>query len=132
MEIQPGTIDCISLIFVLSAIQPSKLPHVLARLRRALKPGGRLLIRDYGLYDLTQLRFSPARVLGENFYVRGDGTQVYFFSPGEIRQLADDQQLIVEQEGFDKRLIVNRLKKLKMYRVWLQAKLRKPIEDQSA
>lgn len=52
---------------------------------QALRPGGRLLVRDHGLYDLTQLRLPPQQRLAQNLYRRLDGTLCYFFRYGVFK-----------------------------------------------
>jgi hypothetical protein len=44
----------------------------------------------------------------------------------EATALATDAGFVVEQCATDRRLIVNRTRKLQMHRVWLQGKFRKP------
>lgn len=108
---------------------------------QALKPGGLLLLRDYGRHDLAQLRMKKERLLDPsvpNLYIRGDGTRVYFFTREELEGMltepaptaAEDDggrspMFAVEQLGEDRRMLVNRKKQLKMYRIWLQVKARK-------
>lgn len=44
-------------MYSLSAMDPEALPRVARKLHAALRPGGRLLLRDYGRWDEAQLRF---------------------------------------------------------------------------
>ncbi|CAG8460787.1 17686_t:CDS:2 [Cetraspora pellucida] len=126
-NIEPGSLDIVVLIFVMSAIHPQCWSQAVENVYKMLKPGGLVLFRDYGRYDMVQLRFKEGRMLSDNFYVRGDGTRVYFFTSDEIQTIWGTK-FTLEQNAIDRRLIVNRHRKLQMYRIWLQGKFRK-IED---
>ncbi|KAL1940742.1 hypothetical protein VTO73DRAFT_7783 [Trametes versicolor] len=216
--LEPGSVDILTLVFVMSALHPKEWAGAVSNIHKLLKPGGLVLMRDYGRYDLTQLRFKGGRLLDDNFYIRGDKTRVYFFeldelallftgspapaasktnsaiqiveeaddhsdsdpttrpapgtpqpqSPGEATPtLAEVEESLsslsvgtsedtpqkagavhpilaqpsttdgshplfsIEQLGVDRRLIVNRKRQLKMYRVWMQGKFRKASEPES-
>ncbi|KAH9074750.1 methyltransferase [Lactarius deliciosus] len=202
-DLVPRSADILVLVFVLSALHPSEWPQAISNIAQILKPGGLVLMRDYGRYDLTQLRFKAGRLLDDNFYIRGDGTRVYFFELDELALLftgssaptvqvqvhthesneADEDNddngggvedgrdnvptpgldspdnplpnagpstepihpslrdpaalrlvhplFITEQLGVDRRLLVNRKRQLKMYRVWMQGKFRRTERDAS-
>jgi len=40
-----------------------RMPALTVRLARLLKPGGLIVFRDYGRYDLTQLRFKKGAIV---------------------------------------------------------------------
>ncbi|KAJ5294305.1 hypothetical protein N7508_009126 [Penicillium antarcticum] len=156
-----GSVDVVILIFIFSALAPTQWDQAIRNIYRVLKPGGRVLFRDYGRGDLAQVRFKKGRYMEENFYVRGDGTRVYFFdqdqlvdmwstwsaekglqipisadilaggAEGETPEPAEQSEeakeaaknngaFEVKLMGADRRLIVNRQSKLKMYRCWMQ------------
>ncbi|KAF9224185.1 methyltransferase [Gyrodon lividus] len=206
--IEPGTVDIVLCVFVLSALHPDEWGKAISNICRILKPGGVALVRDYGRYDLTQLRFKSGRLLDDNFYIRGDNTRVYFFESDElalmftgsraspsqkiVRTMEESEEsqsqedgspppirsspaphtppsqpaepspmpssetsldqgapaqipfttihpnllvplagcpphplFAIEQLGVDRRLLVNRKRQLKMYRVWMQGKFKK-------
>ena len=125
-DIPEGSIDICTCIFVFSAINPRDWRKAASNLYKLLKPGGILLLRDYGRYDLAQIRMKKGRLLQDNFYRRGDGTRVYFFTLEELNEIFQDFDIL--QNASDKRLIVNRKEQLKMFRCWQQGKFRKPFE----
>lgn len=116
------SLDFIVCVYVLSALPPHKQKKSVENLVKLLKPGGILFIKDYARYDLTQLRFKSNRFISDNFYCRGDGTLVYFFSAEELNSLLTSCNLTKIENHIDKRLIVNRAKQIKMYRRWIQCK----------
>jgi tRNAThr (cytosine32-N3)-methyltransferase len=147
-DLPPGlteeSVDVVLMIFIFSALSPLQWDQAVSNIYRLLKPGGEVLFRDYGRGDLAQVRFKKGRYLEENFYVRGDGTRVYFFDRDELAQTwtgisqpsSESKQVEkVAQSGktgfeiidlgVDNRLLVNRAKQLKMYRCWMQGRFRK-------
>jgi tRNAThr (cytosine32-N3)-methyltransferase len=158
--LEEGSVDVAVLIFIFSALSPDQWAKAVQNVHRVLKPGGLVCFRDYGRGDLAQVRFRKGRYLDENFYIRGDGTRVYFFDKDQLSDIwtgkkADEDakaaaapaaegvdgaqdistdtqeakteipRFEVENLGVDRRLLVNRASKLKMYRCWLQGRFRK-------
>lgn len=150
----PASVDVAILVFIFSALSPAQWKQAVSNVARLVKPGGTVCFRDYGRGDLAQVRFRKGRYLEENFYIRGDGTRVYFFEKDELiniwtgqteaeaeagadaeAKVEDDAESKTDDDatpeesfftlanmGVDRRLIVNRAMKLKMYRCWLQGR----------
>lgn len=145
--LEEGSVDVVLMVFIFSALSPLQWKKAVHNIHRVLKPGGEVCFRDYGRGDLAQVRFKKGRYLEENFYIRGDGTRVYFFETDELVKIwkgeslpnakaGDDEAAVeaadaptslfeIEDLGVDRRLLVNRAKKLKMYRCWMQGRFRK-------
>lgn len=121
-----GKVDIATMIFVLSAISPEKMLQTLVKVNSALRPGGVLVIRDYGRYDMAQLRFKPGNMISDSFYVRGDGTRAYYFTIEEISKLLKEAGFSVDNAEYHRKTIINRKQEKEMRRVWIQVKCHRP------
>ena len=120
-----GQVDIASFIFVLSAIHPDKLVSALRKIHGAMAKGGVLFIRDYAVYDLSQLRFKNGAKIGEHFYVRGDGTRTYYFSIDSMRTVLRLAGFRVETIKYHRKTVQNVKRQLSMKRRWIQALARR-------
>lgn len=122
-------IDCpvnvTTLIFVLSAIHPDKFHKVAQNIYNALDIGGILLFRDYGLYDMAQLRFKPGHKISENLYMRQDGTRSYYFSAEQVADLFVSVGFQTLSCGYIQRRTVNLKENINVPRIFVQAKFKK-------
>lgn len=121
-NIPEESLDMVTMIFVLSAINPTKFSQVVRNIHRLLKPGGKVLFRDYGRYDMAQIRFKSGSKIGENFYVRQDGTRSYFFTIEEIAALFGENGFSVLSNVYVKRRTINAKEQLDVPRTFLQGK----------
>ncbi|KAK1576116.1 hypothetical protein Q3G72_011113 [Acer saccharum] len=122
-----GRVDFITLIFTLSAVPLQKMPTAIKECYSVLKPGGLLFFRDYGLYDMTMLRFNPEQRVGFREYMRSDGTRSYFFSIDTVRNLFLGAGFIEVELEYCCVKSVNRRKGKSMERVWVHGKFQKPF-----
>ncbi|XP_059307841.1 uncharacterized protein LOC132059281 isoform X2 [Lycium ferocissimum] len=109
-----GGVDFVTLIFTLSAVPLHRMSRAITECFSVLKPGGLLLFRDYGLYDMTMLRFEPEQRVGYREYMRSDGTRSYFFCLDNLEL----EYCCVQS--------VNRRNGKIMRRVWIHGKFQKP------
>ncbi|XP_019053883.1 PREDICTED: uncharacterized protein LOC104600653 isoform X2 [Nelumbo nucifera] len=121
-QIPPSSVDIVTMIFMLSAVSPEKMPLVLQNIRKVIKPNGHVLLRDYAVGDLAQERFTcKDQKISENFYVRGDGTRAFYFSEEFLTSLFKESGFDVEDLGLCCKQVENRSRELVMNRRWIQA-----------
>ena len=87
----PSGFDAVLLLFMLSAAPPEAHGRVIAQAAACLRPGGCLLLRDYGAGDEAQGRFGKGSLLYADrgdVLVRRDGTLAAFLDLRVVRRLA--------------------------------------------
>lgn len=123
-HIPAESVDVLTLVFALSAMQPETMPaavkHCVAALRRG---SGVVCVRDYASGDLAEERLAGkgGQKLGDSFYARSDGTRAYYFTEKVLCGLFEAVGMVAKSCVVHEREIVNRAKELKMERRWIQA-----------
>ncbi|PKI39882.1 uncharacterized methyltransferase C3H7.11-like [Punica granatum] len=127
--IPPSSVDVVTLVFMLSAVHPDKMPRILQNIRNALKPNGHVLFRDYAVGDYAQVKLeNKDRMICENFYFRGDGTCSFYFTEDFLsNSLLEAGFDIVDISTYQKQ-IENRSRKVAMDRCWIRAVFSKNSE----
>ncbi|KAL6562989.1 hypothetical protein OROHE_005576 [Orobanche hederae] len=120
-----GGVDFVTLVFTLSALPPDRISKAIKECFSVLKPGGMLLFRDYGICDMTMLRFNPEQRVGYREYLRPDGTRAYFFCLDTVRSLTSVAGFIEVELEYCCIEAVNRRTGKKMKRVFVHGKFQK-------
>ncbi|PHU28535.1 hypothetical protein BC332_00628 [Capsicum chinense] len=117
-HISPSSVDVVTMIFVLSAVSPEKMPLMLQNIRKILKKDGCVLFRDYAVGDLAQERLtSKEQKISDNFYVRGDGTRAFYFSDEFLVNLFNENGFDAEEHILCFKQVENRSRELVMNRI---------------
>lgn len=122
-----GLPHVVLLMFTLSAMEPRSMAAAARELHSVLRPGGLLLFRDYGLYDMSMLRFHGRQRLDERFYRRDDGTLVTFFTTAEVCKLFCEAGFVQVENEFCCVQHRNRSTGVELKRVFVHAKFVKAL-----
>lgn len=81
------TVDFATLIFVLSSLHPDTLIDAINNIKPFLSKKSLVFVRDYALNDAAQLKFNSSKEIEDNFYLKDDGTRVFYFSTNILETL---------------------------------------------
>nr|XP_048323598.1 uncharacterized methyltransferase C3H7.11-like isoform X8 [Ziziphus jujuba var. spinosa] len=121
-HIDPSSVDVVTLIFMLSAVSPNKMPLILQNIKSVIKPNGYVLFRDYAVGDFAQVKLqNKDQMISEDFYVRGDGTCSFYFSEDFLSTLFLSAGFNTLSMNTYCRQIHNHSRKMTMNRRWTRA-----------
>ena len=94
----PPKTDVVLCIFALSALKPTEHIQAMLNMKQLLKTNGKILLRDYAIYDHTYFRHTTR--LGENCFMRKDRTIAYYFTLAYVESLALNVGLEVSELSY--------------------------------
>lgn len=107
---------------MLSAVSPRKMPLILQNIKKVIKPNGYVLLRDYAVGDFAQVKLqNKDQMIGEDFYVRGDGTCSFYFSEDFLSTLFLNVGFNTVDLNTYCREVYNRSRNIMMDRRWIRA-----------
>ena len=120
-------VDVALLVFTLSAIASDVARRELTRaLASALSPGGYLLFRDYGLFDVRMVKdAATSPQVARGTFLRPGGSVRHYWSVEEVSALASDAGLAVAEARYCCTRLRNRRRGTVLDRVFVHAVLRK-------
>ncbi|XP_057771231.1 uncharacterized protein LOC130991125 isoform X2 [Salvia miltiorrhiza] len=125
-RILPSSVDLVTLIFMLSAVSPKKMPFVLQNVKKILKPNGHVLVKDYGVGDSAQVKLENRnQMISHNFYFRGDGTCSFYFSEDFLSNLFTEAGFCIVDMDTCCRQVVNHSRNMTFDRRWIRAIFKK-------
>ncbi|KAI9161075.1 hypothetical protein LWI28_014204 [Acer negundo] len=125
-KISASSVDVVTLIFMLSAVSPKNMPLILQNIKSVLKPNGYVLLRDYAIGDFAQVKLhNRNQMIGDGFYVRGDGTCSFYFSEDFLSSLFLEAGFKTLDISVYSRQIENRSRNITMDRRWIRGIFKK-------
>ncbi|ESL10012.1 hypothetical protein TRSC58_02260 [Trypanosoma rangeli SC58] len=125
LALSAGSVNFVTMIFVLCSIPVKKHLVVLRRVAFCMAEGSIFFFRDYCVEDHAEKRFDPRRQLEENTFTRSNGTLSHFFSLAEVQHLFQESGFETLELVVVEREVVNRKQRTNMHRKFLQGRFRR-------
>lgn len=123
----PTSVDICLSVFCLSALNPDQHSVAMRHLRDLLRPGGKVLLRDYAEHDMTMHKKSEQQgKIGPRLYRRKDRTLCYYFTQDYLQSLATGAGLQVVENEVHCVLSTNRRTQVSTKRCFVNVVLQKP------
>ena len=128
---EDGIAGIVLMIFVFSAVTPTRVNRFLQQVYQTTRPGGKVCFRDYGMFDMPMLRFDATAACqsesDDPVFLRGEGTIARFFSVETTKELFEHAGFTTLELRYCTVFNNNRKTGQKLKRVFVHGVFEKPI-----